>query len=267
MRPVVVYYSKTGNTRRVAEAMARSLQTEALPLNLAKKGRRNKAELAKEKALREKCLSQAEDAGIVLIGTPTEFRRPHPMVVKFIKEAAFNRAAVFCTCYGMVGATLIDMEALLRQKGKQFMGGLAVRVGTDKYRFRQDVNRYVDRLSNSHLSEAADFARAVVRRDALLPVRLHGVCGRDCRRCSKYQSGECEGAGARCWSGRNCEVFDCCIIKKSLTGCDKCKSLGCCSKRDSRLRAKARQHGGVASGSRPFRSETNGTSSAAGSRR
>jgi len=267
MRSVVVYYSKTGNTQKVAEAMARFLQTEALPLNLSTKGRRNKDDLAQEKALWARCLSEAQNSGIVFIGTPTEFRRPHPAVVKFIEEVALKRAAVFCTCYGMLGATLIDMEALLRQNHKQFMGGLAVRVGTDKYRYRQDVSQYVDRLTESHFSEAIDFARSVVRRDGPLPVRLQGVCGRDCRLCSKYNRGECEGAGVRCWSRRNCEVFNCCIVKRSLSGCDKCGSVGYCSKRDSLLLAKASQQSGSANGNQPIRSETNRPSSAAGSRR
>ncbi len=87
MRAVVVYYSRTGNTRQVAEAVARSLHTEALPLRLPGKGRRNKADLAQEKALWTHCIREVQDAGIVFIGTPTEFRRPHPAVVKFIVEA------------------------------------------------------------------------------------------------------------------------------------------------------------------------------------
>ncbi len=82
MKPLVVYYSKTGNTKKVAEAMAQSLQTEALPLNLPKKGRRNKVELAREKALWAKCVNQVLDAELVFVGTPTESRRPHPAVVK-----------------------------------------------------------------------------------------------------------------------------------------------------------------------------------------
>ncbi len=266
MRSLVVYYSKTGNTKKIAEAVAQSLRTEALPLNLPKKGRRSKAELAKEKALWARCINEAQDAEIAFIGTPTEFRRPHPVVVEFIKEATLKRSAAFCTYYGMLGATLIDMEALLRQNRKQFMGGLALRVGTDKYQFRQDVNQYVDLVADAHVSEASEFARRVVRGEPET-IRLKGVCGRDCSRCRKYQQRECEGAGVRCWSGRNCQVFECCIIKRSLTGCEKCTNIGSCSKRNILLQAKAGQQDSAANGSQPIRSETNRTSSAAGSRR
>jgi flavodoxin len=244
MRALVVYYSKTGNTKKIAEAMAQSLRTEALPLNLPKKGRRSKDELAKEKALWVKGISEAQDAEIVFIGTPTEFRRPHPLVVEFMKQAALRRAAAFCTYYGMMGATLIDMEALLRQNRTQFIGGLAVCVGTDKYRFRQDVNHYVDQVTDAHLSRAREFARGVLSIGEPVKLRQQGVCGRDCCRCSKYKHRECEGAGVRCWSGRNCRVFECCIIKRSLTGCEKCTSIGSCSKRNNLLRAKASQQDG-----------------------
>ena len=267
MRALVVYYSKTGNTKQIAAAMAQALLTEALPLNLPKKGRRSKDELAEEKALWARAIKEAQDAEAVFIGTPTEFRRPHPVVAKFIQEAALKRAAVFCTCYGMPGATLIDMEALLRQNRKKFMGGLALRVGADKYRFRQDVSQYVDRLSDAHLFEATNFARTVIQRDAPLPVRLQGACGRDCHQCSKYKRRECEGAGVRCWSGRHCPVFDCCIIKNSLSGCESCARGGSCSKRNNLLQAKAGQQDGAANGSQPIRSEINRRSSAAGSRR
>jgi flavodoxin len=78
VRSVVVYYSKTGNTRKVAEAMAQEIYTQALPLNLSKPGKRTEEERAEEKALFSQAVAKANNADIVLIGTPTEFRQPHP---------------------------------------------------------------------------------------------------------------------------------------------------------------------------------------------
>jgi flavodoxin len=245
VRSLVVYYSKTGNTKKTAEAMAQALRTEALALNLPKKGRKTKNELALEKTMWAKALREAKDAEIVFVGTPTEFRRPHPLVVEFMKQAVPSRAAAFCTFYGMIGATLIDMEATLRQNRTLFLGGLAVCVGTDEYRFRQDVSQYVDHVNDEHLSRASEFTRAILARGKPVDLRLQGVCGRDCRQCPKYKQRQCEGAGARCWSGRNCQVFECCIIKRSLTRCEKCASIGSCSKRNNLLRAKASQDGPV----------------------
>jgi flavodoxin len=82
MKATIVYYSKTGNTRKIAEVMAQALQVDALPLSLAKKGRRTKDELAAEKVARDRALSEAKEAELVILGTPTQFRKPHPSVVR-----------------------------------------------------------------------------------------------------------------------------------------------------------------------------------------
>jgi flavodoxin len=239
LKAVIVYYSKTGNTRKIAEAMAESLQVEALPLSLAKKGRRTKDEVAAEKAMWSRALSEAKEADIVIIGTPTEFRKPHPTVVKFMEEAKPARSAIFCTYYGMLGATLIDMEATLRQHGSQFAGGLAVRVGTEQYRFRQDVSQYTDKIADKHIALARKFARRFSRPVEPVEPRLRGPCGKNCQECSKYREHQCEGVAVRCWSSRHCRAFDCCILKKSLDACDQCTKSRSCALRTSPFRSEA----------------------------
>jgi flavodoxin len=229
MKAVVVYYSKTGNTKQIAEAIAQSLHVEALPLNLVKKGRKTKDELAAEKAAWNQALSAANAAELVILGTPTEFRKPHPTVVKFMEEAEPAKMGVFCTYYGMLGATLIDMEAISRQQGTQLVGSLAVRVGTEQYRFRQDVSQYTDKIGDSHFAQAREFAKRLSRPAEPAKPRLHGPCGKDCQACAKYQEHQCEGAGTRCWSGRHCRAFDCCVLKKSLETCEQCAKSPSCS--------------------------------------
>lgn len=255
MKSAIVYYSRTGNTKRVAEAMAQAIQIEALPLNLPKKGRKTKQELAIEKTLWARAISKAKEAEMVFIGTPTELRRPHPLVVKFVQKAGLKNAAVFCTYYGMLGATLIDMEVILRQHGTRFVGGLALCVGTDRYRFRRDVSQYIDRITDAHITQAREFACGFLQPVEPVELRLRGVCGRDCRQCSKYKERQCEGAGIRCWSGRHCQVFECCVLKRSLLGCERCTSIRSCRQRDIPFGAKANQPDGPANGSQPFRSD------------
>jgi flavodoxin len=267
MKATIAYYSKTGNTRKIAEVMAQTLQVDALPLNLAKIGRKTKDELAAEKVAWNRALSEAKEAELVILGTPTQFRKPHPSLVKFVQEAKPVRAAVFCTYYGMLGATLIDMEAILRQHGARFVGGLALRVGTEQYRFRQDVSQYTDRVADTHIALARKFAYGFFRPFEPVELRLRGACGRDCRECLKYREHKCEGAGMRCWSGRHCRSFDCCILKKSLDACERCTESRSCGLRARPFRTEASQQGGAANRSQPFRSDTNSTSSAAGSRR
>lgn len=184
MRSVVVYYSKTGNTQRVAEVMAQEIQTEALPLNLMKKGRRTKEEIEVERTLFSQATNRANEAEIVIIGTPTEFRKPHPRVMDFIEGIRARKVAIFCTYYGMLGATMIDMEARLRQVEIQLVGKLDLCVGTEQYRFRQDVNQYVEQITETHVLEAKEFARHCCF-EKVEPVepRLWGICGKDCSSC------------------------------------------------------------------------------------
>jgi flavodoxin len=238
-KSVIVYYSRTGNTKRIAEAMAQTIQIEALPLNLIKKGRKTKQELAIEKELWLQAISAAEEAAMVFIGTPTEMRRPHQLVMKFAQKADIKNAAVFCTYYGMLGATLIDMEAILRQCGTQFIGGLALRVGTDKYRFHRDVSQYIDQITDAHINQAREFARGFLQPVEPIELRMQGLCGRDCRQCSKYKKQQCDGAGIQCWSGRHCYIFECCVLKKNLLGCEQCTNSPSCRRRDIPFGTKA----------------------------
>ena len=208
--------------------MAGALHIPALPLCLVKGGRKSKADLAAEKAAWERALYEAKAADLVILGTPTQFRKPHPSVVKFLDEARPDQVAIFCTYYGMLGATLIDLEAISRQRGARFVGTLALRVGTERYRFRRNVSLYADVVTDAHIAQAGQFARNFVHPVEQVELRSRGVCGKDCRAWAKYRAHQCEGAGVRCWSGRQCRVFDCCVLRRSLETCDRCPERSAC---------------------------------------
>jgi flavodoxin len=229
MNPVVIFYSKTGNTRTIAEVIARELPCEAFALNLVKKGRLSKQENALEKAYFCKAQEQAQDADLVIIGTPTEFRKPHPMVADFIQHSQIKQAAAFCTYFGMLGGTLLDMEALLRKQGAALLARSAFRLGSEDYRFRQNVHEYTDSITELNLKAAREFARRCTANPEPIPGRMTGVCGNNCTECELYLQQECQGAGYNCWTGRECDIFKCCVTKKSLPDCGKCGNLSQCN--------------------------------------
>jgi flavodoxin len=225
---VVIYYSKSGNTRQIAEVIAEAVGCEALPLNLVHKGRLSRQEAALEGSYFNDALGKARAAEGIIIGTPTEFRKPHPVIVDFIRRASIRQAAVFCTYYGILGGTLLDLVALLRQRGVTLTGTLAIRLGTEAYRFRENINNYVEEITPANLEAARHFSAACSTNPQPLPIRLRGVCSNDCTACASFQTGKCPGAGFNCWSGRECEIYKCCVLKKSLPDCSLCSNFKDC---------------------------------------
>ncbi len=225
----VVYYSKTGNTKTIADNIARALGCDSIAINLIKKGRKTKQEIDQEKQLVNNAIEKCNHSELVFIGTPTEFRKPHNKIVDLINNLNIRKAAIFCTYYGMLGATFYDLEALLLQKNISIINKLSVLVGTKKYKFSHDISQYKDKITSEHIKMATDFALNSVKLDKPLPLRLKGICGLDCQQCNNFNK-SCKGAGFNCWSGRHCEIFDCCVIKKSYSTCGDCDTRLICIK-------------------------------------
>ncbi|HEY4788727.1 MAG TPA: flavodoxin family protein [Bacteroidales bacterium] len=227
MKTTVVYYSKTGNTKIIADSIAKTLGCNPISINLLKNGRKTKLEIEEEKEIVKNAVEQCNQSDLVFIGTPTEFRKPHTKIVDLINELTVKKAAIFCTYYGMLGATFYDLESLLWQRNISIVNKLNVPAGTRKYQFNRDVSQYKDKITPEHIQMACDFALRTITLDKPLPLRLKGICGIDCKQCSDYNK-SCKGAGYDCWSGRNCAIFDCCVIKKSYLTCEECNGrLNC----------------------------------------
>jgi flavodoxin len=125
MSPIVVYYSKSGNTKAVAEWIAERLKCELYPVNLMeKKGRGTKKEREKEKELYKKALEKCVEHDLVIIGTPTGFQKAKSMISRFVKDVETRVVALFCTYDNKIGATLIDLENTLSYRGIEVIGSL-----------------------------------------------------------------------------------------------------------------------------------------------
>jgi flavodoxin len=127
MAAVVIYYSKSGNTKAVAEHIAEELGCEALPVNLMeKKGRGTKEERDREKALYATALSRASVCRLVVVGTPTGFQKPKSMIRRFVRDMEAEAAALFCTYEKRIGTTLTDLEETLKERGIKLVGTLGL---------------------------------------------------------------------------------------------------------------------------------------------
>ena len=101
MKTCVLYFSRTGNTKRMAEAIAEA--TKAPTFNIA----------SSEPSI-------AENYDLLILGTPVEGFRPAMETVAFVErlpKAEGKKAILFCTCALWKGRTFKVLEKELSRKG------------------------------------------------------------------------------------------------------------------------------------------------------
>ncbi len=102
MKACVLYISRTGNTKRFAEAISESLEVPIFNIADAPEP------------------SVTQDFELLVIGTPVMGMRPTPEVHSFVKrlpECTGKKAILFCTYAIRQGGTLKVLEKELTQKG------------------------------------------------------------------------------------------------------------------------------------------------------
>jgi flavodoxin len=134
MKTLVVYYSRTGKTRFVAEKVASELKAEIEEVvdlksrsgrfGFLKAGydatRGNETEI-------EEIKKSASDFELILIGTPVWNSRPASAISTYLKRNDFagKKVAVFCTNEGMGEEKAVDRTKALISKG-DIVGELVV---------------------------------------------------------------------------------------------------------------------------------------------
>jgi flavodoxin len=101
MTVCVLYFSRTGNTKRLAEAISDSLESPIFDVATSNP-------------------SDFNDFDVLIIGTPVNGSRPAPEVTSFIgrmPEGKGKKTILFCTYAIMKGSTLKIMEKELIKKG------------------------------------------------------------------------------------------------------------------------------------------------------
>jgi flavodoxin len=101
MKPIVLYLSHTGNTKRLAEAIAEQMKTPIFDI------------ASSEPKI-------VEDCDLIILGTPVMGMKPAPEVSAFVKrlpEGNGKRVIVFCTYAFAKGGVLNVLEKELSAKG------------------------------------------------------------------------------------------------------------------------------------------------------
>ncbi|UCG95481.1 MAG: flavodoxin [archaeon] len=132
----VIYSSRTGNTRKVAEAMASEIGTEALDVRSG---------------------PQLEKGSVVFLGSGCYASRPDKKMLAFIEKNSFNgiKVALFGTSGSGEGKEVQVMEQALREKGAVIKGRFFCR---GKFLFSGRGHP-----SQEELSRAREFARKTIR--------------------------------------------------------------------------------------------------------
>jgi flavodoxin len=101
MKPCVLYFSRTGNTKRMAEAISES--TKAAVFNITSSES-----------------SVVEDFDLLIVGTPVEGFRPAVETMDFVErlpKTEGKKAILFCTHALWKGSTFKVLEKELSNKG------------------------------------------------------------------------------------------------------------------------------------------------------
>ena len=139
MKALVAYYSRTGNTRFVAQRIAVEIAADLEEI-IDRKNRKGRMRFVScGKAAKRGDTTEIEDAKIspsdydlVVVGTPVWGGYPAPAVRTYLSKYDFSgkKIAVFCTCGRLKGRTIERVKAIV--PGGTFVGELAVAVGFKK---------------------------------------------------------------------------------------------------------------------------------------
>jgi flavodoxin len=160
MNVLVAYYSESDNTRKLADALASGLGTQAICL-----------EAVKWEAL------PAYD--LICIGTPVQGARPARKVMEFVSRLPLlkgKRCAAFCTMHAFGDTrTLRILKKALEAKGMVSLGGCSAR-GWSRL-----VANFGPRIFNrgrpnqEELARAAEFGRSLLVKMARPPAAPRAV--------------------------------------------------------------------------------------------
>ncbi|MBU7017822.1 MAG: NAD(P)H-dependent oxidoreductase [Theionarchaea archaeon] len=156
MKALVIYYSRTGNTETVAEALAAALQCDKEAIIDTKKRSGPLGYVSSGRDAKQESLTVIEDIkrdvseyDLVIIGTPVWAGRVSTPVRTFIHQHKNLKRVAFFTTQGSEdpGEALKDMEAL---SGKTPVCVLSIRSNeVEKGDFDQKISQFVRELNGS----------------------------------------------------------------------------------------------------------------------
>ncbi|MFH1210150.1 MAG: flavodoxin [archaeon] len=147
MKTLVVYYSRTGTTKKVAESISKEIKGDIEEI-LDTKNRdgvigyikAGRDATLKRLTLIKNINKNPKDYDLIIIGTPIwVWTMATPIRTYMIQnKGSFKNIALFCTMGGSKGKTFEEMEDLIGQKAKAFL----------KLKTREVNNGFIERVKD-----------------------------------------------------------------------------------------------------------------------
>ncbi len=136
-RITVIYYSETGNTKKVAQAIASALKCKAISIENIK---------------------NIKKYNTIFIGSPVYMWNPAPEVKKFIRKSSLKnkKIAVFCTFGLWHGTSLYIMQRICEKKGAKVIGKFGTIAKSHGIFFPSRPNK-------NDLAKAREFAKNIMK--------------------------------------------------------------------------------------------------------
>lgn len=118
---LVVYYSRTGNTKKVAEKMAEVLKCDLDEIQDQKNRSgifgwlRGGVDAFNRRLTQIRHEKDPKKYDLVIIGTPVWAGTMTPAVRTYLEQNEFKKVAFFCTYGGQEGKTFQDMEKIIKK--------------------------------------------------------------------------------------------------------------------------------------------------------
>jgi len=159
MKALVIYYSRTGRTKKVAETISNILSCDIEEIVDIKKRtgslgffHSGRQAIKKKLTVIKNTEKEPSEYDIVIIGTPVWVKTMSTPVRTYLDQnwKCFNKVAFFCT-YGGTGAetTFYDMEGLCSQKSVSLLSLKAKELKKEDY--LQKVKQFIGSLQNSKI--------------------------------------------------------------------------------------------------------------------
>ena len=105
---LVVYYSKTGNTKKIAEKISKLLNADIDEIIVKEK------QISPRENFKMNYKKNPSDYDLIIIGTPVWGLRPVPAIKRYLteNENKIKKIAFFCTCGAIQGFTFSQMKKL-----------------------------------------------------------------------------------------------------------------------------------------------------------